>query len=57
VNKNCFISAVAGSGKTTFLVREALSKKGDVLITTYTEANENEISEKSLKLLGTFLKT
>lgn len=43
--KNRLIIAAAGSGKTTFLVEEALQKpKNDsVLITTYTEANEAEI--------------
>lgn len=44
--KNKLIIAVAGSGKTTHLVREALSKSGNVLITTYTEANAVEIQNK-----------
>lgn len=52
MNKNRFISAVAGSGKTTFLVKEALSKQGNVLITTYTEANEHEIKRKITKIKG-----
>lgn len=44
MNKNRLMIAAAGSGKTTFLVKEALSVKDkNVLITTYTEANEAEI--------------
>ncbi|MFM1946013.1 MAG: hypothetical protein RL207_296 [Bacteroidota bacterium] len=50
--KNRFISAVAGSGKTTFLVKEALAKEGNVLITTYTEANEHEIKRKITEIKG-----
>lgn len=50
MNNNKLIIAAAGSGKTTRLVREALSiKEGNVLITTFTEANEQEISKKILK--------
>lgn len=42
--KNQLIIAAAGSGKTTYLVRKALDiKNQNVLITTYTEANEEEI--------------
>ena len=42
--KNKLIIAAAGSGKTTFLVKEAIRVKDqNVLITTYTEANESEI--------------
>ena len=52
MSKNRFISAVAGSGKTTFLVKEALAKEGDVLITTYTEANESEIKRKITDIIG-----
>lgn len=47
--KNKLIISAAGSGKTTFIVREALRQKGNVLITTYTEANEEEIKRKILK--------
>lgn len=44
MSKNRLMIAAAGSGKTTFLVKEALSVKDkNVLITTYTEANEAEI--------------
>ena len=42
--------AAAGSGKTTFLVEEALKQKeGKVLITTYTQANEAEIRKKIIE--------
>lgn len=45
--KNLFVIASAGSGKTTYLVDEALkSVDKNVLITTYTEANENEIRDR-----------
>ena len=44
---NKLIIAAAGSGKTTFLVKQALSiHDGRVLITTFTEANEQEINKK-----------
>lgn len=49
-NKNKLIIAAAGSGKTTFLVEEALKEKdGKVLITTYTQANETEIKKKIIE--------
>ena len=42
--------AAAGSGKTTFLVEEALKQKeGKVLITTYTQANEADIRKKIIE--------
>lgn len=45
--KNKLIIAAAGSGKTTYLVREALKiKDKKVLVTTFTEANEEEIKKK-----------
>ncbi|HOF17124.1 MAG TPA: UvrD-helicase domain-containing protein [Bacteroidales bacterium] len=49
-NNKLMISA-AGSGKTTYLIDEALAlpKEEQVLITTYTEANEAEIRSKILK--------
>ena len=48
--KNRLIIAAAGSGKTTFLVNEALKNtKERVLITTYTEANEAEIRNKIIQ--------
>ena len=47
MNNNKLIIAVAGSGKTTRLVNEALNiKSKKVLITTYTIANETEIKNK-----------
>jgi DNA helicase-2/ATP-dependent DNA helicase PcrA len=49
-NNQLKISA-AGSGKTTYLINKALAlpKEEQVLITTYTEANEAEIRSKILK--------
>jgi superfamily I DNA/RNA helicase len=50
-DNNKLIIAAAGSGKTTFLVKEALKKKkGNILITTYTQANEEEIRRKFIKI-------
>ncbi len=43
---NKLLIAGAGTGKTTFLVKEALKIKSEVLITTFTEANEQEIRKK-----------
>ncbi len=48
--KNKLIIAAAGSGKTTLLVNEALKQKGNVLITTFTEANEEEIKRKIIEI-------
>src|SRR5262245_42790926 len=51
--QNKVIIAAAGSGKTTYLVREALKvAKGRVLITTYTESNEAEIRRKFFEVNG-----
>lgn len=51
--KNKLIIAAAGSGKTTFLVEEALKVKDKkVLITTFTEANEKEINKKLIEING-----
>lgn len=48
---NIFFVAAAGSGKTTFLVEEALKIQDEnVLITTYTEANNEEIKLKILEI-------
>lgn len=45
--KNKLIIAAAGSGKTTYLVEEALKiKDQNVLVTTFTDANEQEIRKK-----------
>jgi DNA helicase-2/ATP-dependent DNA helicase PcrA len=47
------IVSSAGSGKTTFLVREAIKNSDkNVLITTYTEANEKEIRRKFIDEIG-----
>src|SRR4030042_263854 len=44
---NKLIIAAAGSGKTSYLINEALKiKKDKLLITTYTQANEEEIRKK-----------
>lgn len=48
--QNKLIIAAAGSGKTTFLVKEALKTTDHkILITTFTEANEAEIKKKIVK--------
>lgn len=53
MSKNKLYIAGAGSWKTTFLVKEALKiRKGRVLITTYTEANEDEIGKKFIEING-----
>lgn len=51
MSENKLIIAAAGSGKTTYLVKQALRIENEnVLITTYTEANAEEIRKKVLKL-------
>lgn len=51
--KNNLIIAAAGSGKTTFIVNESLKIKDKrVLITTFTEANEQEIRKKFVEING-----
>ena len=48
---NKLIIAAAGAGKTTFLVKEALKQNdGNVLITTYTLANEEEIRKTIIEI-------
>ncbi len=49
---NKLIIAAAGAGKTTYLVNNALSQTKNVLITTYTEANEKEIRKKFIEING-----
>lgn len=50
---NKLVIAAAGSGKTTFLIKEAIKIQNQrVLITTYTEANELEIKKKFFELNG-----
>jgi superfamily I DNA/RNA helicase len=51
MSNNKLIIAAAGSGKTTYLVKEALKiKNKKVLITTYTQANEAEIRKKIIEM-------
>ena len=50
---NKLIIAAAGSGKTTMLVKKALEiKDQNVIITTFTDANEAEINKKFIELNG-----
>lgn len=49
---NRLIIAAAGSGKTTYLVKQAMQQSDRVLITTYTIANEREIRKKFIELNG-----
>lgn len=50
---NKLVIAAAGSGKTTYLVRQALAvEQKRVLITTYTESNEEEIRRKFFEING-----
>ena len=46
------IIAAAGAGKTTFLIDQALKIPENVLITTYTDANEQSIRDKFYELHG-----
>lgn len=53
IGQNKLVIAAAGSGKTTYLVRQALAdKQKRVLITTYTESNEEEIRRKFFEIHG-----
>jgi DNA helicase-2/ATP-dependent DNA helicase PcrA len=52
MNNNKLLIAVAGAGKTTFLIDEALKRQGVVLITTYTKSNEAEIKSKIYRKLA-----
>ena len=53
MNNNKLLIAAAGSGKTTYLINQALDiKTENVLITTYTEANEEEIRKKIVEKNG-----
>lgn len=49
---NKLIIAAAGSGKTTYLINKACDLNEPVLLTTYTEANENEIKRSIIKKKG-----
>lgn len=44
---NRLIVAAAGSGKTTYLIEQALKSNGQTLITTFTIDNESEIKKKN----------
>lgn len=53
MNNNKLIIAAAGAGKTTYLVNEACSTTDEnILITTFTEANENEIRSRIVSKKG-----
>lgn len=53
IGPNKLVIAAAGSGKTTYLVRQALAVgQKRVLITTYTESNEEEIRRKFFEIHG-----
>jgi DNA helicase-2/ATP-dependent DNA helicase PcrA len=53
MSKSKLVIAAAGSGKTTFLVNSALDiRDKQVLITTFTNANELEIQKKMIKKNG-----
>ena len=49
---NSLIIAAAGAGKTTFLVKQALKISESILITTYTDANEQSIRDKFYEING-----
>lgn len=49
---NRLIIAAAGSGKTTYLVKQAIQQTESVLITTYTIVNEMEIRKKFIEING-----
>ncbi len=50
MNNNKLIIAAAGSGKTTHIINEALKiKDGHILVTTYTEANEEGIRKNIIE--------
>ena len=46
------ISGFLGAGKTTFLVKQAMELSENVLITTYTDANEQSIRDKFYEING-----
>ena len=53
LNNNYFIHSLAGSGKTTRLVKYALKfKNKKIIITTYTNKNLNEIKKKFYEING-----
>lgn len=53
IGGNRLVIAAAGSGKTTYLVEQALKIRDQrVLITTYTDSNEAEIRQKFFDVVG-----
>jgi DNA helicase-2/ATP-dependent DNA helicase PcrA len=53
MGENKIVIAAAGSGKTTYLVQEAIKVKNErVLIMTYTQSNEAEIRQKFYECAG-----
>ncbi|MCM1986287.1 UvrD-helicase domain-containing protein [Methanococcoides seepicolus] len=51
MSENKLIIAAAGSGKTTEIIKEALKQRdGNILITTYTQANEEAIRRKIIEM-------
>ena len=46
---NRLIVAAAGSGKTTYLIEQALKSNGQTLITTFTIDNESEIKKRIIE--------
>ncbi len=53
IGENRLVIAAAGSGKTTYLVEQALKIRDQrVLITTYTDSNEAEIRQKFFEVVG-----
>lgn len=52
MGKNRLIIAAAGSGKTTYIAKEALAQSGSVLIVTYTQSNEAVIKRRLIQKVG-----
>jgi DNA helicase-2/ATP-dependent DNA helicase PcrA len=52
MNENRLIIAAAGSGKTTYLVKEALARDGKILLLTYTISNEDVIKRRFIQKVG-----
>lgn len=52
MKENKLLIAAAGAGKTTYLVEEAFRRSGNVLITTFTQDNEQEIKNKFVSKYG-----
>jgi len=52
MSKDEIIISAAGSGKTQYIVDQALNKNGKILITTFTEANEAELITRIINKAG-----